>query len=448
MTIFSRSALILTLACTLLACTESSREQASGKGNIRGVNAIVDVLDTNFLIEERSLDVLPYKGASSARRFDDISYRFNFDIAIPGQLDSQRIAIVSQKITKDHDYVFVAAGFAASPDTFVWERAEREWAGTETVFEMTFAHLDKTSGPFDVYFEMPGTVPVLRNRQGSIAYGEQTVLREFETGEYELILTTPNSPLDIQYSGISFTNPAGQTSVSMVLTADPTITGPISVRQLLPSGDTLEVPDSRFPPTVQLINASLEAGNVDLVIDNDFVNPPAISDHPFGIVSADVDVPAGTTPFIYTAPGDTTALLERDTSIATGRRATIILHGDLSTLATTVLSSERRTLSVEARIRFVNASFNNTPLDLYFSAEGSVFADSFPLTRLNVGEPTNYILRGAGSYEITITAAADKDIILLGPVLIDLENGDIEEVVILDNVDPAIVDLLIYSNLP
>jgi hypothetical protein len=448
MTNFARLSWILALSCALLACTESSRETASGRGNIRGVNAIVDVLDTNFLIEERSLGVLTYKSASPARRFDDLHYLFNFDIAITGQLNSQRIASIPREIVADHDFVFVAAGYVASPDTFVWEEPEREWTDTETVFEMAFAHLDITTGPLDVYFAPPGTDPVLGNQQGTIAYGDKTDVREFETGEYQLILTTPNSPLDVQYSGIPFTNPAGQTSTYMILTADPTITGSISVRQLLPAGDTFEVPDERFPPTIQLITASLETGNVDLVIDNDFVNPPTISDQPFGIVSADVDVPAGTTPFTYTAPGDTTALLEEDTSIATGRRTTIILLGDLSTLATTILTSQRRTLATEARIRFANAAFNNSPLDVYFSPEGSVLGDIFPLTRQELGAATDYIQIAAGSYELTLTAAADKDIILLGPVLIDLENGDIEEMVFLDNVDPAIVDLLIYSNIP
>lgn len=447
MSVWSRSVLWLLLAASLLGCAETTRETATGKGNIRGVNAVVDVIDLNFLIEERSLGVLNYKGASSARRFDDLNYLFNFDIAIPGQAGPQRIASVAQKITTDNDYVFVVAGFVASPDTFVWESVEREWTGTETVFEMSFAHLDKTLGEVDVYFALAGTVPVAGNQVGTIDYGEMIDVSEYEAEQYELIITAPNQPLIVKYSGIPFTNPAGQTSVSMILTADPSITGTVSVRQLLPAGDTFEIPDARFAPTIQLINASLEAGNVDLVIDDDFVNPPTVSDLAFGLVPTDVEVPAGTNPYTYTAPADTTPLLEQITSIAAGSRVVIFLHGDLSTLAATILTSQRRTISTEARIRFTNTSFNNDGLDLFFAPTDSEFADIFPIARLALGDTTNYIGRAANSFDITITAVGDKETILSGPTTIDLENGDIIEVVILDNVDPAIVDLLMYTNL-
>ena len=236
MSLLSRSACVLALACTLLACSESTREQATGKGVIRGVNGMVDPLDVNFLIEERSLGVLNYKAGSDSRAFDDLSYIFNFDIAVAGQTGTQRIASVTQKITADHDYVFVIAGDLVSPDTFVWERPERIWAGTETTFDMAFAHLDKSLGTVDIYYALPGTVPLVGNQIGTIAYGERIEEIEFESGSYELIVTTANTPLDVQYTSIPFTPPNAQSLTTMIFPGDPSITGQHSVRQMLQTG--------------------------------------------------------------------------------------------------------------------------------------------------------------------------------------------------------------------
>ncbi len=447
MSLFSRSACLLALACTLLACSESTREQASGKGVIRGVDALVDVLDVNFLIEERSLGVLEYKTASPSRAFDDLSYVFNFNIAVAGTAGSQRIASVPQKIAADHDYVFVIAGLLISPDTFVWERPERIWAGTETTFDMAFAHLDKSLGPVDIYYQLAGTVPVAGNQIGTISYGERIDEIEFESDSYELIVTTPNTPLDIKYAGIPFTQPSAQSLTTMIFPADPSITGEHSVRQMLQSGDTFEIPDARFAPTVQLVNASLETGNVDMIVDNDFTNPPAISNHPFGEVSFDAEVLSGTNPFTYTLPADTTSLLEVDTSIASGRRATILLYGDLANLATSVFPSERRSIATEAIFRIANGSFNHQSVDIYLSVPGIPIDTIFPTTRLPLGLSTDYQSRAAGLYDLTFAVEGEKTI-LAGPMELDLENGDIVEMFILDNVDTTIVDVLVDSTLP
>jgi hypothetical protein len=445
--LFSGSACLLALACTLLACAESQREQATGKGVIRGVNGLIEPLDVNFLIEERSLGVLNYKAGSASQAFDDLSYIFNFNIAIAGQAGSQRIASVPQKITADHDYVFIVAGRLASPDTFAWERPERIWAGDETTFDMAFAHFDITLGRVDIYYDLEGIAPMVGNQIGTIDYGERIDEIEFESDSYELIITAANTPLDIKYAGIPFTPPSAQSLVTMIFQADPSITGEHSVRQMLQTGDTFEIPDARFLPTVQLVNASLETGNVDLTVDNDFANPPAISDQPFGEVSTDADVLAGTNPFTYTLPGDTTPLLEVDTPIASGRRATILLYGDLSTLATAVFPSDRRSIATEARIRITNGSFNHQSVDLYLTAPDILIDDIFPFTRLPLGISTGYLSRAAGLYDLTIAAEGEKTI-LAGPIELDVENGDIVELFIIDNVDTAIVDVLIYSNLP
>ena len=82
------SALVATLAIAgaMGGCGESSQPVATGKGQIRGINAIVTAAEVGFLIEERNLGGVNFKGATGFSTFDDLTYNFNFDYFLPGAL--------------------------------------------------------------------------------------------------------------------------------------------------------------------------------------------------------------------------------------------------------------------------------------------------------------------------------------------------------------------------
>lgn len=448
MSAFYRSIVLLTLSCFLLACTESQLKDPTGKGTIRGFNALSDAFNVNFLIQERSLGVLEFKEGSGAVRFDDLTFTFNFDIAIAGETGVQRIASVTKDIVTDTDYLFLLVGVVATPEIIVWERLEREWDGTETVFEMAFGHVSPELGPVDVYYAATGTLPVVGNAIGTIAFGERLDEVEFETGQYEMILTVPGDPDTVLYQGTPFTIPASATNISLILGHDPNLTADISVRQMLPTGNAVEIPDDRFLPTVQVVNAGLGSGDVDLVIDNDFVSPPTIANLAFSTVSADAIVSAGILPYTYTPPASTTVLLEEDTSIGLGTRTMIVLRGEPGALATTILASNRRPYSTAAQIRITNAAANFPTVDVYLSSDDSLLDDLLPILRaLPFGLASEYQQPVANSYELTITTATEKTV-LAGPLTLDIATGDIVEIIILDTDDPTIGALLEFTNMP
>ncbi|NOX69236.1 MAG: DUF4397 domain-containing protein [Gammaproteobacteria bacterium] len=448
MSVFYRFIVLLALSSILISCAKSERKEATGKGAIRGYNALSESFNVNFLIEERSLGVLDYKEGSAVSRFDDLTYSFNFDIAFAGAGAPQRIASVSADVVTNTDYVFLLAGTVATPEILVWERPEREWTDTETVFEMAFGHLSPALGSVDVYYAATGTAPVLGNAIGTIAFGERIDELEFEAGQYELILTAPGDPSNVLFQGSPLTNPAAATNASLILDRDPSRTGDVAVRQLIPSGSSIEIPDARFLPTVQVINAAFGSGNVDLVINNDFVNPPAITDLAFGMASADVVVPAGTLPYTYTPPASTTALLEEETGIGLGTRTMIILRGEPGALATSKLASNRRPIATSAQFRIANAAFNFPAVDVYLSNDDTLLDDLLPILRsLPFGLASEYQLPVADSYTLTVTTANEKTV-LAGPLTLELAIGDIEEIVLLDTADPTIGSLLQFTNLP
>ncbi len=131
----------LTVVATVSGCAESTREQATGEGNIRGINAIVTAPLVSFLIEERVLGNVDFKGNSGFSVFDDLHYNFNFDLLRPGILEADRLTTQLIDVIADTEYTVVLTGTIANPSSFFWEDPIREWSGTETVFEIVFAHL-------------------------------------------------------------------------------------------------------------------------------------------------------------------------------------------------------------------------------------------------------------------------------------------------------------------
>ena len=84
----SRLSVPALLAATIClgACDSGSGfPEATGKGRVSAINAIVGSPNINFLIEERSIGNVPYQAASPVASYDDLSYRFNFDISVAGK---------------------------------------------------------------------------------------------------------------------------------------------------------------------------------------------------------------------------------------------------------------------------------------------------------------------------------------------------------------------------
>jgi hypothetical protein len=142
---FYRSLIVTALAAlSLAACTETNLPTASGKGNLRGINAIISAPDVLFLVEERALGGLAYKGGTSTR-FDNLSYNINFDVLFPGDATRTRIATDFVEVVANTEYIFALTGALATPTLVRVEFAERQWTGTETVFEARAFHLAATA---------------------------------------------------------------------------------------------------------------------------------------------------------------------------------------------------------------------------------------------------------------------------------------------------------------
>ncbi len=447
MTRFFRALCVAALAIAILAgCAESTLPQATGKGRIDALNAMPGSPAITFLIEERLLGAVGYKDTLGGQSFDDLSYNFNFQYTPLGDTDSIRLATHLLDMAADTDYTLVITGSVAAPVVTQWEQPEREFDGAETVFAVAFAHLSPALGDVDMYLAATGTAPVLGEERAKLSNGDRVPEIELETGQYEVILTVRDDPSMILYqSHDTFMQPRISYTIS-IFDADPTITGNISVKLSAISGISQELPDVNFLPTLRTVHTAFGTLNFDIFRDMDF-SAPIFSDLAFGQSTGDVPVVEGIVNYTYTEVGDPTAIISDATQLITrGLRTSTFIHGQAGgDLSRIVMLDNRRPIDTHAKLRFIHTAFNMQALDLYLVEVGTDITDRFPLIRdMIIGFSSDFSATVAGDYEVILTALDDKTP-LLPPIPMNLLNGDVVEMIIINSVDPVVPDVLITA---
>lgn len=440
MTSTLRSALMLALTVAVLsACAESAREEATGKSGIRAVNAIADAADVLFKIEERSLGGVGFADASQLQRYDDLSYNFNFDLTVPGESSTRRLATEFVDVAPDRGYLFILRGSIANPDIWLIDEEERAWSEGETVFEMGFINLNTETGPVDIYFDAPGTAPVLGAARASIANGERVAPVELPEGNYVVTVTTAGDPLDVLFTSLSRNYLGASTDNIVLFDSDPSRTATISVRLLSGTGTSLPLADSRFPPVGRIRHAAFGIGNVDVAEDDDFTNL-LISNQAFGEVTGDIPLTAGTTDYTWTDAGNPGAIVhESSQAVASGLKLSMGLVGPVGTLDVLNTASNRRPFSTSGRITFIQAASSQDAVDIYLLPAGESVDDNDPSSAgILFKQSTGTVSIPPDDYEISITPSGEKTL-LAGPVAVDIALRDVLEVWLVETADPNVL---------
>lgn len=443
---------LFALATTLLlvvavsACTESKLPQATGKGIVRGVNAIVTAPELRFLIEERSVGTINYKDVSAFNAFDDLTYNFNFDLRVAGQLEDDRLATEFIDVIADHEYTVVITGSIANPSSLFWEDPVRAWSESDTVSEVFFAHLASQIGELDVYFAVPGTVPVLGQAVGTLAFGERLPARDFEEAQYELILTPKDDPATITFQSVPVDAVARTRATLAIFDPDPTLPGNLGVNLLDDSAGSDLLADVRFPSQLRILHAAFGTENVDGYLDGNFSNL-VYPDVAFLGLSQYADAVNSSTLLTVTAVANSgAALLESSLGIAEGTKNTAVLTGEPGGLTFLPLRNGARPLETFPTLRIVHASFNTDAIDVYFLEPGTPIEDA--IIPLYQGLPplfsSGFGRVAEGARELTITLRGETTPISV-PVIIDLAIGQSADAVIVDTVDPAVVELVVFD---
>lgn len=433
------------LAFLASGCAETQRPEATGKANMRGLHAIVDAPEAAFLIEERSLGAISYKGVTSVNEFDDLSFTFNFDSALPGDTEQRRIASLSVDVVPDMDYLFVLVGSFSNAEVLLWESEERQWDGSEEVTEVSAGHLSTTLAEIDFYLVAPGAAPVSGEARGTLEFGERLDDFDVDAGGYQAVLTPPGDPTTILFRSTTQTLNARVSTLFTVHDADPSITSGISVRRISATGGSTELGEANTPPTRRFLHAASGTGNFDVYVDDNFA-VPIVADLSYGAISGDVPVPRGESAYTFTAAGNVGAVLfEEDSTMVANTRTTSFLAGPPDEVGVLSLVDDRRPVVGTSKVRMVQLAENFDNVDIYLRPAGTGIDDVNP-TFPNVPSPlsSGYTRLEPGDYEITVTDTGEKTPV--APVLsLDLAAGDIAEIAIIDDVDPNLLDLIRYD---
>ena len=441
-------AVLALVVAAATGCVKSSRQQSTGKGLIRGINAIATAPTVSFAIEEFGLGSVDFKESTSFNSYDNLSYNFNFDLFRPGVLEADRLATEFIDVVSDTEYTVILTGSIANPSSLVWEETAREWAETDTVFELMFGHVASQVGELDVYFAPSGTVPTLGQRIGTLTFGERLPIEEFEQddGPYELILTERGDPASIIFQSTPLEPNAQTRNTIVVFDPDPTLPGNVGVNVIGQSGASTRIADINFPSQARTLHAALGTANYDGYLDSNFADL-VFSDITFLELSPYADVATGTSLLTLTQVGNMGATIhEADISVTAASRRTIVLAGLPGELSFITLADNARPIEIYGQLRIVNAASNTGFLDVYVLDPGTpVDDDAVPRV---LGIPplaaTSFIGLVEGTKELTVTPTGEKTPISAS-VVVDLANGDRVDVTIVDTVDPDVVELVPFE---
>jgi len=449
-----------TIAIAILAsvlasgCAESTRPQANGKGWVRGINSIVTSPELVFRIEERAMGNVNFRAAAGFTEWDGLNYDFNWDLLLPGLQGDVRLATQNIDVADGIEYTMVLTGTLENPSTQMWEVPIRGWDGTETVFDVDFIHLSPLLGQVDVYFVPEGTTPILGTEIGSLSNGERLPYIERPAGDYELILTAPGDPSTVIFQSRPFTRaPVERVSV-MLFDTDPSITAQVGVNIFFSGGAAQTLSDINSPPIVRTLHTAFGTENFNGYFDDDFSNVifPNVG---FGELSGYADLTETVTPLTMTAVGDTNDVIhEVDVQFIGNTKRTLVLFGEPDGLLegdlfTRPLLHDGRPLETFPVVRITSFSSNNDIVDVYEVDPGTVLDETvFPkFGGLVLALTTGFFDTDEGMREFVITERGEKDPISV-PVVLDLANGDVVDMVILDTINPSMVELRIFDSIP
>ena len=431
----------------VVACTsESNFPNPTGKGTVRAINAMSASPEVGFFIVERRIGQAGSQEVTATTRWDDFGYVFNFEVSFPGEITARRIASSMQKIDAGRDYTFVLTGDVEAPIVSVWEGSEREWDGSETVFEVRFANVaeqDSLLGLIDVYLAPDGTAPVAGEQIATLDFGEIMPAIDMEAVEYVLTLTRAGDPMDILFQSRPATFVAQTAVIAPIFDVDERETASLNVLAINTLGPSVRFVDTDADPTIRFVQASLDLPDSD-VYDDDMQTNLILTDHVFGDITDDIPISSGTTTHYYTPAGEISPVLfEGDITARKNSHWNWLVVGREGDRFASTYIPTRRSISIYAQVSTFHAAFNNQEIDLYVVDAGLPIDDANPaFFSMRYTFSLRTLNFAAGSYDLYATLPGEKTI-LGGPVTIDVVDGDVVEIMLFDMVDPAVVDIRI-----
>ena len=445
----------LLIACLsafiVTACTsESGLPTPSGKGSIRTLNAIPASPDIRFLIEERLLGTLGYNQATSQSSFDDFEYNFNFELFLPGFTQPDRILTYAHKLDVGRNDIFVLTGDAENPTVNVWSTPDREWTEADTVLEMRFAHINLTEADndIDIYLDEAVTPAVVANKVATLSFGQISDVSDFAAGNYTVTITTAGDIDDILYQSGEIGFSSRTTQIVTAMAGDENDGSPFVVSILSNFGSDRTFPDADAQQTVRFFHAARALQATD-IFDDDMLTSLKFSNLEYGNASGDIPMSTEVETFYYTPTGSTAAILHETThQVPFGRHSNLYVVGPADDYSSYAFLPDRASVSLYAKVQLFNAALDAGVVNVYIKVadEPLVEEDRPVIFGLAYPSPSPIQALDTGSYDIYVTLVSDR-IPLADPLRLDVVNGDIVDLLVLDTDTPGVIEVKVLPAL-
>jgi hypothetical protein len=159
---------------------------------------------------------------------------------------------------------------------------------------------------------------------------------------------------------------------------------------------------------VQVVHASPDAPNVDVLVDNVIV----LTNVPYQAASGYLAVPAGTRNLKVNATGTSTTVINADVAVMGGKYYTVMATGLVAAIQPLVLVDDYVTPAAgNVKVRLVHAAASAPTVDIYVTAPGADISGISPtLTGVPFRGFSDYLEVPAGNYQVRVTLAGTKTV--------------------------------------
>lgn len=196
---------------------------------------------------------------------------------------------------------------------------------------------------------------------------------------------------------------------------------------------------------VRVVHASPDAPPVDVLVDGAEV----LADVPYLTASGYLEVSAGGRNLAVNAAGTATAVIDADVTLADGADYTVIASGLVAAIQPIVLADDNTAPAAgNVRVRAIHGAPSAPAVDIYVTAPGADLAAATPaLTNVAFGDVADYIEAPAGDYQVRITPAGTKTVVIDSGAL-TLASGQVRTAIAVDAAGGgAPFDLLVLQDL-
>jgi hypothetical protein len=298
-------------------------------------------------------------------------------------------------------------------------------------------HGAPSAPPVDVFVTAPGADLAQSVALGSFAFKENLGPVEIPEGDYQIRVTLPGAPGmpgAVVFDSGTVALPA---SDLLIVAVDNTGIGAAPISLLVADNGlgSFEILDQATPAQFRVIHNSPDAPAVDVVINNDFMNPPLLESVPYPAFSDFIEVPADTYNVKVTAENNPGAIvIDEDLTLQAGRQYSVYAVDVLANIGAYVLVDDLRSVVTEAKVRIVHLAPGAGLVDIYVTAVGADISSLSPtFSGVDFLAETGYVGLADGTYDVTVTVAGTKTV-AIGPATVPIEAGKVYTAVARDAV--------------